>query len=160
LESETTTQSTTTTSKRSKRVIHWLVICINNFTQLEPWDYCVWTLTCLFLSASTNPLLRALHREVFDHIRLDTELFLLTALDFFFNQDLDDKEKELFISSFVAKKEELFVKLVDLCSVSPPSTTTSSTTTTTNQLDEGKLPPRSPKPQSKPEPKPGPADTQ
>jgi huntingtin len=42
----------------SGTIATWILICLGNFTQMEPFDYSVWALTCVFLSASSNPLLK------------------------------------------------------------------------------------------------------
>jgi len=62
------------------------VICLSNFAQLEPLDYCVWTMTCLFLSVSRNSRLNSLFWEMVSSVRLDEEIFLISATDFYFNQ--------------------------------------------------------------------------
>lgn len=46
--------------KAQEQIYHWIGLCLNNFTQISSSLYCLWSLTCLFLSASTNVKLQRL----------------------------------------------------------------------------------------------------
>jgi len=43
-------------------VVHdWVILSLSNFTQRTPLTMAIWSLTCFFISASSNPWLRALY---------------------------------------------------------------------------------------------------
>jgi len=42
----------------TSEVAKWIIMCLNNFLQMIPFRYCVWSLTCLFIAASSNGVLQ------------------------------------------------------------------------------------------------------
>ncbi|XP_046850180.1 huntingtin-like isoform X3 [Xenia sp. Carnegie-2017] len=82
----------------------WILLSLGSFTQRPPLGMAVWSFTCIFIAASTNRLLRALFEHAVSRIgKLDTidrTYFLLTALDFYHNQNLNEEEKESFLATF------------------------------------------------------------
>ena len=49
--------------KRGQRVLvrDWVMLSLSNFTQRTPVAMAIWSLTCFFVSASTNPWIRSLY---------------------------------------------------------------------------------------------------
>ncbi|XP_049777630.1 huntingtin [Schistocerca cancellata] len=83
----------------------WVVLSLSNFTQCSLVGMATWCLTCFFISASTNPWLRALFPHVQSRIGKceyeDRKLLCVAAVDFY-RQLKDDKQKETFVSTFQA----------------------------------------------------------
>ncbi|XP_054259365.1 huntingtin-like [Macrosteles quadrilineatus] len=81
----------------------WLVMSLHIFTQTLPVATSTWCLACFFISASTNPWLRA----IFPHVQSrmgkftyeDRKLLCIAASDFY-RQLTDDKQKETFYRTF------------------------------------------------------------
>ena len=48
---------------RGQRVLvrDWVMLSLSNFTQRTPVAMAIWSLTCFFISASTNPWIRSLY---------------------------------------------------------------------------------------------------
>ncbi|KAL8615828.1 hypothetical protein ACOMHN_048536 [Nucella lapillus] len=86
-------------------VQEWVMLSLSNFTQRSPVAMATWSLTCFFLSASTNVWLKALFPHVLGRMGklevVDRRLFCLAALDFF-RQLSDDMHRRSFIATFQA----------------------------------------------------------
>jgi huntingtin len=82
----------------------WVMLSLSNFTQRTPVAMAVWSLTCFFISASTNPWIRALLPHIVGRMgrleAIDKKYFLIVARDFFLNQVTDEPSKRAFISTF------------------------------------------------------------
>ncbi|XP_056004424.1 huntingtin-like isoform X2 [Ostrea edulis] len=84
-------------------VQNWVMLSLSNFTQRTPVSMATWSLTCFFISASTNSWLRPLINHVINRMgkmeAVDQSLFCMTALDFY--SVLKDKQQQwAFISTF------------------------------------------------------------
>lgn len=78
----------------------WVMLSLSNFTQRTPVSMATWSLTCFFISASTNSWLRPLYPFIFDFmdflvsLKLDTFedfyslVFVLTILNAFCNENV------------------------------------------------------------------------
>ncbi|XP_066278562.1 huntingtin-like isoform X2 [Branchiostoma lanceolatum] len=84
----------------------WVMLSLSNFTQRTPVAMATWSLTCFFLSASTNPWVCALLPHVVGRMGLmetvDRKLFCITALDFYKNQITEELDRRAFESIFQA----------------------------------------------------------
>ncbi|XP_078588724.1 huntingtin-like isoform X3 [Branchiostoma floridae x Branchiostoma japonicum] len=84
----------------------WVMLSLSNFTQRTPVAMATWSLTCFFLSASTNPWVCALLPHVIGRMGLmetvDRKLFCITALDFYKNQITEELDRRAFESIFQA----------------------------------------------------------
>lgn len=82
----------------------WVMLSLSNFTQRTPVAMAVWSLTCFFISASTNQWLRALLSHVVSRMGkmelVDQRLFCLAAQDFYNQIKSDDSKTRAFISTF------------------------------------------------------------
>ncbi|XP_014242056.1 huntingtin [Cimex lectularius] len=80
----------------------WVVHSLNNFIHNLPAVTAVWSLCCFFISASSNPWLRAIFPHVQSRIRQydyeDRQILCIAAIDFY-NQ-LNPQQQEIFRSSF------------------------------------------------------------
>lgn len=84
-------------------VQEWVMLSLSNFTQRTPVSMATWSLTCFFISASTNSWLRPLINHVINRMgkmeAVDQNLFCMAALDFY--SILKDKQQQwAFISTF------------------------------------------------------------
>ncbi|XP_061171379.1 huntingtin-like isoform X1 [Saccostrea echinata] len=84
-------------------VQNWVMLSLSNFTQRTPVSMATWSLTCFFISASTNSWLRPLINHVINRMgrmeTVDQNLFCMAALDFYCI--LKDKQQQwTFISTF------------------------------------------------------------
>lgn len=83
----------------------WLVLSFSNFTQTLPVPMATWCLTCFFISASSNPWLRALFPHVQSRIGRcefeDRKLLCLSAADFY-RQLTSESQTRKFLSTFQA----------------------------------------------------------
>ncbi|KAG8226332.1 hypothetical protein J437_LFUL009909 [Ladona fulva] len=81
----------------------WVVLSLSNFTQCSPMGMATWCLACFFISASTNPWLRAIFPHVQSRIGRcefeDRRLLCIAASDFY-HQLTDDNQKQTFLSTF------------------------------------------------------------
>ncbi|XP_052100645.1 huntingtin-like [Mytilus californianus] len=81
----------------------WVMLSLSNFTQRTPISLAVWSLTCFFISASTNRWLRSLFPHVVNRMGkmevVDTRLFCVSAMSFY-NQLTDDAQLRAFLSTF------------------------------------------------------------
>ncbi|XP_065352177.1 huntingtin isoform X1 [Cloeon dipterum] len=82
----------------------WLVLCLSNFTQCSPVGMSVWSLTCIFVGASSNPWLKALFPVIQARIgrceSQDLAIFSVAAKDFY--KKLPENLKEQFAKAFQA----------------------------------------------------------
>ncbi|XP_028391517.1 LOW QUALITY PROTEIN: huntingtin-like [Dendronephthya gigantea] len=82
----------------------WILLSLSSFTQRPPLGMAVWSFTCVFIAASTNRWIRALFQHVVSRIgkleNIDRTYFLITATDFYHNQNLTEDEKKSFFSTF------------------------------------------------------------
>nr|XP_022340193.1 huntingtin-like isoform X2 [Crassostrea virginica] len=81
----------------------WVMLSLSNFTQRTPVSMATWSLTCFFISASTNSWLRPLIHHAINRMgrmeAVDQNLFCMAALDFY--SILKDKQQQwAFISTF------------------------------------------------------------
>ena len=84
----------------------WVLMALPNFTKRSPISHSVWCLSCFFLSAATsNPWLQnlfpLLQKRIGYYQHEDKKLFVLAARDFY-NNLIDSKQKDNFISTFQA----------------------------------------------------------
>ncbi|XP_071441491.1 huntingtin [Hetaerina americana] len=81
----------------------WVVLSLSNFTQCSPMGMATWCLTCFFISASTNPWLRAIFPHVQSRIGRcefeDRRLLCIAASDFY-HELTNDSQKQTFLSTF------------------------------------------------------------
>ncbi|KAK3095770.1 hypothetical protein FSP39_018831 [Pinctada imbricata] len=97
----------------------WVMLSLSNFTQRTPFAMAVWSLTCFFISASTNQWLRALIHHVVGRMGktedIDDKLFSLAAMDFYTNLK-DEGQQRSFISTFqsVVHLGPTFQQLLDI----------------------------------------------
>ncbi|XP_066998979.2 huntingtin [Anabrus simplex] len=83
----------------------WVVLSLSNFTQCSPVGMAAWCLTCFFISASTNPWLRAIFPHVqsrIGRIELEDRKLLCIAAADFYHHLTDDQQKQTFVSTFQA----------------------------------------------------------
>ncbi|CAG2056711.1 unnamed protein product [Timema podura] len=117
---------------------HWVVLSLANFTQCMPVGMATWCLTCFFISASTNPWLRAMYPSIkhsphkglttkldkpirFPHVQSrigrcdyeDRRLLCVAAL-VFYNQLTDETQKQTFVSTFQSSAHQSQHLLADL----------------------------------------------
>ncbi|XP_038046111.1 huntingtin-like [Patiria miniata] len=82
----------------------WVMLSLSNFTQRTPVAMAIWSLTCFFISASTNAWIRALLPHIVGRMgrleAIDKKYFLIVARDFFLNQVTDESSKRAFMSTF------------------------------------------------------------
>ncbi|XP_057306791.1 huntingtin-like isoform X2 [Hydractinia symbiolongicarpus] len=68
----------------------WVFLCIGSFVQRTPQSMAIWSLSCFFISASTNPWLKSLFPFIVERKgkleEQDREIFCISALDFYSNQ--------------------------------------------------------------------------
>ncbi|XP_057330586.1 huntingtin [Microplitis mediator] len=88
----------------------WVIFSLPNFIQSLPAQTFTWCLSCFFISASTNPWLRALFPYIQSRIGKDEcedrNILFISSLDFF--QKLsNESQKEAFISCFSTADTEL-----------------------------------------------------
>jgi len=100
----------------------WVLLCIASFVQRTPLSMAVWSLTCFFISASANPWLKSLFPFIVERKGKleddDRQIFIMAALDFFTNQNLDHIQQDQFIQTFRAKIDNSsspYEKLVACC---------------------------------------------
>ncbi|XP_029645621.1 huntingtin isoform X2 [Octopus sinensis] len=97
----------------------WVMLSLSNFTQRTPVAMAVWSLTCFFISASTNHWLKALFPHVLGRMgkmeTMDCKLFCLAALDF--RRQLDENQERAFHSTFqyVAQPDSPYQELLSCC---------------------------------------------
>ncbi|KAL3864910.1 hypothetical protein ACJMK2_006556 [Sinanodonta woodiana] len=81
----------------------WVMLSLSNFTQRTPVAMAIWSLTCFFISASTNDWLRALLPYVLSRMGKiepnDRNLFCLSAMDFYW-QLTDESHRRAFQATF------------------------------------------------------------
>ncbi|XP_013398873.1 huntingtin [Lingula anatina] len=91
--------------KQQSLVQDWVMLSLSNFTQRTPIAMAIWSLTCFFISASTNQWLRALFRHVESRMgkleEADCQLFHTAALDFY-DQLSEEGQRRAFQSTFQA----------------------------------------------------------
>ncbi|XP_044581130.1 huntingtin isoform X1 [Cotesia glomerata] len=95
----------------------WLIFSLPNFIQSLPALTFTWCLSCFFISASTNPWLRALFPYVQSRRGKyeceDKQILFISSLDFF--QKLSNKsQKEAFITCFSTAETELTSPIGDI----------------------------------------------
>ncbi|CAH1783183.1 unnamed protein product [Owenia fusiformis] len=101
-------------------VQEWVMLSLSNFTQRTPVAMATWSLTCFFISASRNVMLRALLPHVIGRMGkleiVDRKLFCIAALDFR-SQLKDEEEIQVFVKTFqrVAQPETPYSDLVLCC---------------------------------------------
>lgn len=107
-------------------VQEWVMLSLSNFTQRSPVAMATWSLTCFFISASTNNWLKALFPHILGRIGklelIDHRLFCLAALDFH-RQLTDDVHRRSFAATFhsVAAPESPYSDLLGCLALPPPS---------------------------------------
>ena len=115
-------------------IVDWVMICLNNFLQVEPFTITSWALTCVFLSVSRELKLKHLYpffilrriRIFFDSLRLkeisvkaehNEDLFIVAAFHFY--KELSVKYQQEFIKNFETKQNHTtIIKLINLCTKS------------------------------------------
>jgi len=101
-------------------VCNWVMLSLSNFTQRTPIAMAIWSLTCFFVSASTNHWLRCLMPYVISRMSrldsIDQQLFCTSALDFRTRLH-DDAQLRTFHATFqtVAQPGTPYANLLQLC---------------------------------------------
>uniref|UniRef100_T1IW53 Huntingtin n=1 Tax=Strigamia maritima TaxID=126957 RepID=T1IW53_STRMM len=96
----------------------WVMLSLSNFTQRSPISMAIWSLTCFFISASTNCWIRFLfsyiQRRMGKQELFDREMFCIAALDFC--RQLMDKSQLELIHQVIAVVEQPYTPYADLIS--------------------------------------------
>jgi len=96
-------------------VIHWISLCLKNFIQMEPIVYSLWAMSCLFICVSDNLVLRKLYPEIAnDSSRVDEDLFLAAAVEFYTNQTSSSDAREAFLAVFDSS-DPISLRLIQCC---------------------------------------------
>ncbi|XP_053779195.1 huntingtin isoform X3 [Desmodus rotundus] len=89
---------------QSSMVRDWVMLSLSNFTQRAPVAMAVWSLSCFFVSASTNPWVSAALPHVISRMgrleQVDVNLFCLVATDFYRHQIEEELDRRAFQSVF------------------------------------------------------------
>ncbi|XP_068709184.1 huntingtin-like [Montipora foliosa] len=99
----------------------WVLLSLGSFIQRTPLSMAVWSLSCFFVSASSNKWIRALFSHIVGRMgkleSLDENLFCAAAMDFYRNQNLDSTGKEIYILTFskAAATSAPYKELLDCC---------------------------------------------
>lgn len=99
----------------------WVLLSLGSFIQRTPLSMAVWSLSCFFVSASSNKWIRALFSHIVGRMgkleSLDEKLFCAAAMDFYRNQNLDSSGKEIYILTFskAAATSAPYKELLDCC---------------------------------------------
>jgi len=99
----------------------WVMLSLSNFTQRTPIAMAIWSLTCFFVSASTNHWLRNLLPHIIDRMGkmeiVDRRLFCIAALDFR-HQLTDESQRRSFMATFqaVAQPDSPYADMIACCS--------------------------------------------
>ncbi|EGC29883.1 hypothetical protein DICPUDRAFT_95859 [Dictyostelium purpureum] len=91
---------------------YWIIICLQNFFQIQNPNHCLWALTYLFLTSSPLKSFKLLESEFASKIQTNEKLFLIIAAEFYFNKDLTKENKQLFKDSFSKLKSEPYISLM------------------------------------------------
>ncbi|XP_067936803.1 huntingtin-like [Watersipora subatra] len=97
----------------------WVLLSITSFTQRNPLSAAIWSLTCFFVSASSNHWLRGLFPFISSRIGLlepvDEIIFLLSCKDFYGSVAEDSHKKQTLISVFqsAARTEQIYKTALD-----------------------------------------------
>ncbi|ELT98253.1 hypothetical protein CAPTEDRAFT_220329 [Capitella teleta] len=98
----------------------WVMLSLSNFTQRTPVAMAIWSLTCFFISASSNPWLRSLLVHVLGRIghmdSVDRKIFVISALEFR-SQLENEAQQRSFVSTFqnVASLDAAYSDLLSSC---------------------------------------------
>uniref|UniRef100_UPI00358E7878 huntingtin isoform X3 n=1 Tax=Myxine glutinosa TaxID=7769 RepID=UPI00358E7878 len=91
-------------SGRSSMVRDWVMLSLSNFTQRTPIGMAIWSLSCLFVSASLTPWISSLLPLVLARIgrveKADVNLFCILGLDFYRTQLEEELDRRAFESVF------------------------------------------------------------
>ncbi|XP_072177779.1 huntingtin-like [Diadema setosum] len=91
---------------QTQSVRDWVMLSLSNFTQRTPVAMAIWSLTCFFISASTNKWIRALLSHVISRMGklepMDRKYFVLVAKDFYNTQVMDEASRRAFKATFQA----------------------------------------------------------
>ncbi|XP_066917148.1 huntingtin-like isoform X4 [Clytia hemisphaerica] len=104
----------------------WVFLCIGSFVQRTPLSMAVWSLTCFFISSSTNPWLKSLFPYIVERKGKledgDRDLFLTAALDFYMHQNLDTSQQKQFLQTFRSKSDHVlpYEMLLSCCHLANP----------------------------------------
>ncbi|KAF6024284.1 hypothetical protein EB796_017425 [Bugula neritina] len=95
----------------------WVLLSITSFTQRHPLAMAIWSLTCFFVSVSSNHWLKGLFPYVASRIgcldEVDEKIFLLSCKDFYDGIRHDSHKSQTFVSVFQsAGRTELIYKTV------------------------------------------------
>ncbi|KYQ92058.1 hd [Tieghemostelium lacteum] len=102
--------------KSNQNLIYfWIIICLQNFFQIQNQSHCLWCLTFLFLTSSPNKLFKYLIPEFSSKIQSNEKLFLIVATEFFYNKNLSNENKKIFLDSFSKQTEEPYLSLMRIC---------------------------------------------
>nr|XP_006822985.1 PREDICTED: huntingtin [Saccoglossus kowalevskii] len=99
----------------------WVMLSLSNFTQRTPVSMAIWSLTCFFISSSTNMWICALLPHVIGRMgkleTIDKRNFCVAALDFYRHQLVEEAGKRAFISIFqsVANPGGPYAELLAAC---------------------------------------------
>eukprot|EP01133_Synstelium_polycarpum_P008416 gene8416-9901_t len=95
-------------------IYYWIIICLQNFFQIQNPVHCQWALTYLFLCSSPLKSFKLLSSEFSSKIQSNEKLFLISAVEFYYNSKLSQDNKKLFIDSFSKLKDDPYVSLLKL----------------------------------------------
>ncbi|XP_070540509.1 huntingtin-like isoform X2 [Ptychodera flava] len=99
----------------------WVMLSLSNFTQRTPVSMAIWSLTCFFISSSTNMWICALLPHVIGRMgkleTIDKRNFCVAALDFYNHQLVEEGGKRAFISIFqsVSTNDGPYAELLAAC---------------------------------------------
>lgn len=109
------------TASHRMGMVHWILICLSNILQLQPFSYSVWTLTCIFLSVIPGKRPAALYDEIASNLQeVDDRIFLWAAVEFYDSDLLTDEDQELFVSTFENEKSELLGRMLAVINAASP----------------------------------------
>lgn len=99
----------------------WVLLSLGSFIQRTPLSMAVWSLTCFFISASSNKWIRALFSYIVGRMGkledIDVRIFCAAAMDFYRTQNLDANHKETLISTFrrAAQTSAPYREFIECC---------------------------------------------
>ncbi|GAM28565.1 hypothetical protein SAMD00019534_117410 [Acytostelium subglobosum LB1] len=89
---------------------HWIIICLENFFQIQNPVQCQWALTYLFLCASPLAPFKLIAMELSSKIQPNDKLFNIAASEFYYSNSADNQRQ--FMISFNKMR-------FDLCNLNP-----------------------------------------
>ncbi|KAF2077646.1 hypothetical protein CYY_001033 [Polysphondylium violaceum] len=93
---------------------YWIIICLQNFFQIQNPSHCLWALTYLFLSSSPSKSFKLLESEFSNKIQTNEKLFLIVAAEFYYNSQLSQENKKMFKDIISKSKLEPYKTLLKI----------------------------------------------